>query len=105
MKKILQCEVTALFDENRNGASVFRNVLPGDENMGKVYKELVLDLTRLYPGTVITMEFPECPNCQLTPVAAEEGICPCGHDWIEWSNERSKDVLWQDSQPSPEAVN
>ncbi len=54
----------------------------GDKN-----GDLVLDCKRFPPGTIVTVSVPLCPNpeCDLP---ADEPLCPCGFDWLEWARNR-----------------
>jgi hypothetical protein len=56
----------------------------GDEHEGTFQeKPLIIDPKQFPPGTVVTIEVPQCPDCLMS---AE--VCDCGFDWKEWTRDK-----------------
>jgi len=45
---------------------------------------LELDPAHFPPGTMVLIQVPVCPDCELDAEYAEDGICECGFNWNEW---------------------
>ena len=87
MKLFAHFEVVGLFDDNGDGKSGFTNHL---EEGNAVYKTLQLEPHMFQPGTTIRIEVAECPACSKPSTDSIEGICPCGHNWKAWCQEKYK---------------
>ena len=90
MKKVISLEVVSKL-KGELIYSAFRDALVDAPTFYSVLAEI--PPSKLFPGTVITIEVPECPTCKRSSNDAEAGKCPCGHDWEAWTEDQFKEVL------------
>ena len=65
----------------------------GDKDSDYSHEALTLDPKRFPPGTVVTVQEPECPKCgEVWDFDSLHGCfvneCRCGFDWIAWTQDK-----------------